>query len=61
MSNKLMASCQACPVVFTAKHRQQIREMLDDHVRTHFELLDEVKQLRAQVEACECQKVDSDG
>lgn len=49
MSIKLQAECTACPVVFTAKHREQVREMMDDHVRMHFEALDEVKTLRNRV------------
>jgi len=43
MSNKLVAVCPACPITFTAKHRQQIREMLDDHLVAHYAVLEDVK------------------
>ena len=43
MSNKLVAVCPACPITFTAKHREQIREMLDDHLVAHYAVLEDVK------------------
>lgn len=43
MSLKLAAVCPVCPMTFTAKHRQQIREMIDDHLVAHYAVLEDVK------------------
>lgn len=50
MSNKLMAVCPACPMSFTAKHREQIREMVDDHLLMHYSLLADVKKDKETIE-----------
>lgn len=50
MSNKLMAVCPACPITFTAKHREQIREMVDDHLLMHYSVLADVKKDKDTIE-----------
>jgi len=50
MSNKLMAVCPACPMSFTAKHREQIREMVDDHLLMHYSVLADVQKDKETIE-----------
>ena len=50
MSLKLAAVCPACPMTFTAKHREQIREMVEDHLHAHYAILEEVKRDKAVIE-----------
>lgn len=38
MSKKFEGHCTVCPMTFTAKHREQIREMMDDHLLAHYSI-----------------------